>query len=332
MSKPNVCRNRSKKWLLLAISALPLMSPCMLRGSSAETGDTSILDIPVGGRPAAMGGAYSALATDAYAVNLNPGGLGFLRSTQFSGQHVSYLESSQYNYLSMGVPLPRSAACGPSGACPGTSLGGSIQYFSAGNFTGTDMDGNPTGDFSSHVAVYNVSFGRAFTNQLSFGLTGKWINAQIANVSANAYAGDLGTMYQVNKNVTMAAVLTNVGTKLTFINQGNPLPTALHIGMAYQVENHWSLSAEGVAYKSGAASAHLGFEYRPIPMASLRVSYRTDGPQNTSAMTGVAAGIGIQFNGMDFSYAWKPMAELGVTQYFSFGYSFDEHPKTQGDR
>jgi hypothetical protein len=49
-------------------------------------------------------------------------------------------------------------------------------------------------------------------------------------------------------------------------------------------------------------------------------------------MTGVAAGIGIQFNGMDFSYAWKPMAELGVTQYFSFGYSFDEHPKTQGDR
>src|SRR5690349_19989846 len=59
----------------------------------------SFLDIPVGGGPAALGGAYSALATDAYAPTWNPGLIRYLDSTQLTGQHLRYLESIDYEYF-----------------------------------------------------------------------------------------------------------------------------------------------------------------------------------------------------------------------------------------
>ena len=330
MSETNAPPNRFKNWFFLAFSWL-VLCPSLLRASS-KAEETAFLDIPVGGRPVAMGGAYSALANDAYAATLNPGGLGFLGSAQFAGEHLSYLESSQFDYVGAGVPLHGSDACGPSSTCPGASIGGAVQYFGGGKISGTDANVDPTGDFSTHFTVYNVSFGRAFTDRLSFGLTGKWINARLADVSASAYGADVGTMYQLNKNMTLAAVLTNVGSKLTFLNEGNPLPTAIHTGFAYQVENGWSFSTEGVYHQTGAVSGHLGFEYHPIPMASLRISYRTDETGKKGSLGGVAAGFGIQLRGIDFSYAWKPMSDLGVTQYISFGYSFGERSTTQGSR
>src|SRR3989338_6864223 len=72
--------------------------------ASSGTEGAAFLDIPVGGRPAAMGAAYSAMSNDAYAPTYNPGGLGFLDSKQFSGQHLSYIDTLHYEYLSFAVP------------------------------------------------------------------------------------------------------------------------------------------------------------------------------------------------------------------------------------
>ena len=68
-----------------------------------------------------MGGSYTALATDAYAATYNPAGLGNLESTQFSGQHLSYLDSIHYEYLSFAVPLPRGSSCASPADCPGSA-------------------------------------------------------------------------------------------------------------------------------------------------------------------------------------------------------------------
>src|SRR5258708_31339182 len=83
-----------------------LLWPIPSQASSGTEG-AAFLDIPVGAAPAAMGAAYSALASDAYAPTWNPGGLGLLESTQLSGQHVSYLDTLHYEYFSIAVPLPR---------------------------------------------------------------------------------------------------------------------------------------------------------------------------------------------------------------------------------
>src|SRR4051812_32695971 len=62
----------------------------------AGTEGASFLDIPVGGRPAALGGAYAAQAFDAYAPVYNPAGLGFLQRNELAGMHLSYLDTINY--------------------------------------------------------------------------------------------------------------------------------------------------------------------------------------------------------------------------------------------
>ena len=85
-------------FLLSILSGLPARA-------SSGTETAAFLDIPVGAGPAALGAAYSALANDAYAPTWNPGGLGFLPSTQFSGQHLSYVDTLHYEYASFAIPL-----------------------------------------------------------------------------------------------------------------------------------------------------------------------------------------------------------------------------------
>ena len=141
------------KGVILAFGVVFLALAASLEASSG-TESASFLDIPVGARPAAMGSAYSALATDAYAPTWNPAGLGELDSLQIAAQHVAYLQSTAYEYASAAVPLPKPRGCVDSIWCGRSAFGGSIQYFGSGDIAGLDANGNPTGDYSIHFAAY----------------------------------------------------------------------------------------------------------------------------------------------------------------------------------
>jgi hypothetical protein len=302
----------------LAILALFLI-PSWSQASSGTEG-ASFLDIPVGAGPAALGAAYTALATDAYAPTWNPAGLGRLSGTEAAAQHLTYLESMNYEYLSFVHPL------NAPGADTKRGIGFSMQYLGSGDITRTDLipgtdtpvnGGNPIGTFSSHYASYNLSYGQTLNEKLSIGLTGKLINASIDDVSANAYAADLGALYRANNQVQVGATLVNIGTPLKFISEGDSLPMAFKVGGAYKPNSHYLVSAEGVYEKNGLASFHTGAEWRPIEVVSLRVGYRTDTLQGLSPLAGFSTGLGLHVWGQEFAYAWTPYGDLGDTQYFS---------------
>jgi len=271
------------------------------------------LDIPVGADPAAMGAAYTALARNAYAPVWNPGGLGFLNSTQISGQHLDYLDTEHYEFLSAVHPFNG-----------GRAIGASVQYLGSGDIPRADGSGTPTGTFSSYFASYNLAYGQAVTDKLSVGVTGKMIHAHIDDVSASAYAADVGSLYQALPNCTLAATVTNIGSPLTLLNEANTLPLAFHLGGAYRISSQWLLSTEGVYPKTGLAAFHVGGEWRPIDTVALRAGYRTDTVKELSAVAGVTAGIGLYVWGQEFAYAFTPMGDLGDTHYFSFVAKFGE--------
>lgn len=315
-----------KKNFLILIVLLGLGTSGAHAASGTE--GASFLDIPVGAGPAALGAAYTALSKDAYSPTINPAGLGFMDSMQFSGQHLSYLESMHYEYLSFGVPLPRSANCSGS-ECPGSALGGSVQYLGSGDITGRDTNGNVTGDFSSYYAAYNLAYGRAINDKLSLGLTTKMIHAKLDDVTASAFAADLGSMYRLRSNLTLAATLTNVGSKLKFLSEGDSLPMAFHLGGAYRPGSNWLISSEVVVPKTGLTSFHLGGEWRPLEMLSLRTGYRTDTTKELSMLAGYTLGMGIHMWGQELAYAWLPYGDLGNTHYISLLMQFGEAERSK---
>jgi hypothetical protein len=309
-------------WIVALLSLIGLLQG--LSWGSVGSEGAAFLEIPVGAGPAAMGAAYSALANDAYAPTWNPAGLGFLAGPQIAGQHLAYLDSLHYEYASAVVPLPRSAECASAVDCPGSALGASVQYLGSGDLTGRDVSGNPTGDFSSYYAAYDLAYGRSLSEQLALGLTAKIIHAKIDDMSASAYAVDLGSIYRVRPNFALAATLTNLGTPLKFFDQGDSLPLEFHVGGGFEPSPHWLFSAEGVVPKTGLASFHVGGQWRPIEVLSLRTGYRTDTVKELSALAGYSLGVGLHAWGQELAYAWLPYGDLGTTHYISLLMKFGE--------
>jgi len=295
--------------IFLTLSVLPFPAQ-----AGAGTDSATFLDIPVGAAPAALGGAYTALANDAYAPTWNPAGLGFVDSTQIAGQHLSYLDSIDYEYLSAVHPFSK-----------GHALGASVQYLGSGDTAGTDNRGDSIGDFSTHYAAFSLAYGQRVGDRLSLGLTGKMIDAKISDVSATAYAGDAGAMYHLSHQWTLAAAVDNAGTKMTFLNDGGRLPLAYKAGLAYTPSSHWTAALEEDYLQTGVWGAHFGLQWKPIELIALRAGYHTDTLKGLDATAGVSAGLGIDVWGQELAYAWVPYGDLGNTQYFSLLVRFGEH-------
>ena len=306
--------NIKKEFVLGGILSVLMAS---LSYASAGTEGAAFLDIPVGAGPAAMGAAYTALASNAYAPTWNPAGLGRLSGTEMSAQHLSYLESMNYEYLSVVHPFNKEDSETHRG------IGFSVQYLGSGDINRTDIDpvtgvpvnnGDPIGTFSSHYASYNLAYGQTLSEKLSVGVTGKVINAQIDDVSANAYAADLGALYKANDKTDLGASLVNIGTRLKFLSEGDSLPTAFKVGGAFRPTSSFLVSAEGVYEGNGLASFHTGTEWRPMEMISLRAGFRTDTLKGLSPLAGFSTGLGLHVWGQEFAYAWTPYGDLGDTQ------------------
>ncbi len=296
---------RQKAWAgLLAIGLFSLHTNTF---ASSGTEGAAFLDIPVGAGPAALGSAYTALARDAYAPIYNPAGLGHVNAPELSAQHLSYLESINYEFGSFVMPLQHDRS----------SLGVSVQYLGSGDITGTNPDGTAAPDFTAHYGAYSLAYGQKLSDRLALGLTGKIVEAKIADVSAMAYAADLGALYRANDKLDLAATVTNLGNKLTFSSQGDSLPMALHLGGAYEINNHLKSTAEGVYSKTGLLSGRFGTEWRPLETISIRAGYKTETTKELSALAGLTVGMGLHVLGQEFAYAWLPYGDLGDTQYFS---------------
>jgi hypothetical protein len=299
--------------------ALALLNTSTNTVASVGTEGASFLDIPVGAGPASLGGAYAAKATDAYGLVWNPAGLAQINGPEMAAQHLSYLESINDEFADAAIPVRK-----------GSTLAAGVQYLGSGHIQGTDNAGGVTTDFTNHYAAYSLAFGQAFGELFSLGVTGKWIEAQLSDVHARAYAFDIGSLYKATEHMALALTLDNIGTTLTFLNQADPLPMAMHAGLAYSPVHQWNLVLESVYRKSGLASAHTGLEWQPLPMIALRAGYRTDTLRDLSPLAGFTTGLAIRALGQELSYAWLPMGELGNTQYLSLLMKFGKSSEESG--
>ena len=166
------------KRLIGALSVLLFLHGVCAAASGSGTEAASFLNIPVGAEPAALGGAYSALSDNAYAPVWNAAGLGFADQSQLAAQHLSYLQSVNYEFAGFVHPLER-----------GGGIGASIQYLGTGDIAATNEFGDSIGSITNRYSAYSLSYGRQVSSRISLGLTGKVIDARLSNVGATASAG-----------------------------------------------------------------------------------------------------------------------------------------------
>jgi hypothetical protein len=127
------------------------------------------------------------------------------------------------------------------------TVGLSATYISYGKFTRTGENSPISlGEFDSFDFSLAASFGTALNENLSGGVTAKFIYSKLADQGAgievgkgtsSGFAVDLGLLYRMSSRLTWGLAITNLGPKMTYIDaaQADELPRNMAFGFAYDV-------------------------------------------------------------------------------------------------
>ena len=115
-----------------------------------------------------------------------------------------------------------------------------------GEFTRTDAKGQELGKFTSNEFALSLSFGTKVTEELGVGANLKYIRSNLtpafkgqAAAIGNSAALDIGLLWKpqnlwiIKDNLSLGFNLQNLGPKITYITEADPIPTNLKLGLAY---------------------------------------------------------------------------------------------------
>lgn len=210
------------KKALLVILVMNLVSPVMAEKFAGE-----FLYLGVGGRPLALGGAYTAADGDIFSAYYNPSGLVDLQGYQAAFMHSETFGSLlNHDYFA--------AAKNHYGGVAALSLyrlgGGGILV------TEEYLGKYRVVEEKSHADyVFSLAYGRNQSRRLDWGLSAKVIHRSIAGYTAWGIGLDAGLRYRILEGLTSALVFQDLtGTILSYSNDNKEtINPTMKVGLGY---------------------------------------------------------------------------------------------------
>lgn len=306
---------------------------------SSKEGGTSggaFLKLGADARAAGMGGAVHAATDDANAIYWNPAGLAGLRYRHATLTHGAFYEATFQNFLAYAQPV-----ASPSARLTGRerdlrpdqlgALGVAVLYQNSGRIAEVDNTATPTGNSLAprDMALF-LAWGATLARGLDVGVGLKYVTSKIQN-SAQTGAVDFGARWRSwlpgDFPCAVSVSAHNLGGKLKFREEGDPLPLTVVLGSAFKATKVLTVTFDLTTPRDRSVYPSFGAEYR-VPMvsglsAALRAGY--DGrlkDSDVAGLTGLAFGAGLGVRRSSFDYAWSPAGFFGGTHKLSLSYRF----------
>ena len=295
-----------------AVAALVLAAFASGPASAAPSG-FAFLEVPVGARASAMGGAFVAMGEGVEAAFWNPAGLAAVERVQITGSHCEFFQHLRHDQFSV------------AGRWLGGGLAGSVRALYSEPIEARDDLGNLTGSFGGNDLDFAVAYGRALAAGLQAGVSAHLVHERLADLSTGTYAFGAGATWRPSgmPALRIGIALDHLGPDATYDfaeGPGQPLrlPTALQTGASYRfgLNAGMSLDAsfEARLARGRPVVAAIGGELNHPAGAAVRLGARV----NDDATT-LSVGAGYAMNPVRFDYAFVPYRlELGDTHQFSF--------------
>lgn len=308
---------------------------------SAGSTSAAFLKLGVGARALGMGGAFTAVPGDPYAVYWNPASLAYLEGERnLSLFHNEYFQGLGQEYLLYTAPAAGGSLLGL--AAPKSGVWGfGLDYF----YVPRDMERrsglneadplNPIspaeGKFGASDLAFSAAYGRRLENGYSAGLALKVIRQSIDGSSGGSAAADLGLARDFRwrgNRLTAGFSAQNLGPGLKLENKRYGLPLVFRAGLSGRLaESGALLSVDVEKPVDNYPAAAVGAEYPLTGLLALRSGYRYRLHGNEQgAWSGFSAGAGVAFDRVSFDYAFTPFGDLGNAHRFSLSLKFGEAP------
>ena len=316
--------------------------------SKVGTTAADFLQIGVGARATAMGGAFVAVSDDAASLYWNPAGLAQIAGSEVIAAHSEWLADVNFDYVGFTMSLGNAG-----------NIGVSVTMLAMPEMlVRTEDRQEGTGEtFDASDLAVGVSYGRAVTDRFNVGATVKFVQQRIWHSSASGFAVDLGTQFRTDffGGLTIGAAVFNFGTDLKLdgrdlrifvdpdpLQLGNnsripanyelesfDLPLNFQFGVTSRPINsrmhRLTLSADALHPSSNYESVNVGFEYGYQGRVFLRGGFQSLLLDENEG--GVAGGVGVhqQLFGGSFAkldYAYRAVGRLGGIHVIGLGLTF----------
>ena len=333
--------------LLWCSTAFADQTPFVSNVSNVGTTAAAFLNMGVGARANAMGGAFTAVANDATALFWNPAGITRCPHPEVTINHIDWFLDIYHEFVGAVIPAGRH------------TFGAAITYLGVPDQIVRTIDQpEGTGNFynASDLAL-GLSYGFQFTDQFSLGLTAKFVREQIYNTSGSAAAVDLGAFYQPGhfKWLTLGIQIANFGSNMHLTGQDvkvkvdtDPahksndnisatidtdawsLPLIFRFGLAatpVQTKMHRLITAIDVIHPSNnTESLNLGLEYTFWGTFALRTGFHSLFERDYAETGGFTFGGGINLftagTLITLDYAYRDFGVLNCVSRISCGIRF----------
>ncbi|MCS6966855.1 MAG: PorV/PorQ family protein [Candidatus Kapabacteria bacterium] len=321
------------------IVALMLSGAGVAAWAQAGAAAVPFLLISPDARASGMGEAGVAIADNVNAIFWNPGGLGFLTNRQIALSFSRWLPQFNadlfYSYVTAGQYLPQ---------VDGTVAVNFI-LMNLGEFVRTDNLGNVLGTFRSNEFALGVSYGTLVADDIGAGVQLRFIRSNLAPAAAGESVAGVGTSggfdlgllwrpsrleiagFDLGRRLSLGLNLQNIGPKMTYRNEADPLPTNLRLGMGIQaVRDEFndlklavdiaklmvrrdSLGSDALptslvtAWRNPGVELAMGMEYWYQQTVALRLGYFTE-PSRLGNRRFITFGAGVRYDmfTLDFNY------------------------------
>jgi hypothetical protein len=278
-------------------------------------------------RAAAMGGAYTALASDAFGAAYNPAGLASLERLDVSFLHWNGVADVGYENFSCARPFGFGT--------PGISLSNRhLPDISNPGAVDTPVSSNDlliglsyAYDVTPFISGQTVAFYPEVLHRLAAGATVKFLRSHLGNVDASAFAVDLGLKAGILDEWVVGLSALNLGPAIRYVSVSDPLPAEIlagacrtwQMGESHRVTLAFDLEQpleELEELGKAAVRSHLGVEDVISKVFAVRLGYDYTGPQSLGGPT-AGMGIKLQQDPLEFSldYAFKPAYYEGFSSF-----------------
>ncbi|MFC1481667.1 PorV/PorQ family protein [Candidatus Neomarinimicrobiota bacterium] len=298
-------------------------------------------------RSTAMGGAYTAVASNSAATFSNPAALAKVQKVDIALSQVDWLLDITLQSFSVGYPVGSLGTIGLQAMIVdmGDIAETRVDHLYPDASTGTYNPGLTGNTVSPGAQVFGFSFARYITGKFAFGLTTKYVREDLVIADASGFMVDVGFTYHTRlKSLELAAAIKNFGPEVKFIEPTDytsfggdtldldgetyPLPQELSIGISGYLlgtENAFiaksSNSSLLVAFDMVEArdygqQYHIGLEYAFKNMFFIR-----GGQKINYDIEGLTLGFGIRVAGLRFDYSYASLGDaFSPVSRFSVGF------------
>ncbi|GEM_PF-1488669 len=275
-----------------------------------ESIDSTLENINIGARAAALGGAFTAISDDATAIYYNPAGLSYLRIIEINAFYDKWFMDTFLSYACFGFPIGSG------------SIGAMFLYTSYGKFEGLDEYG-----MSSNITLEPFSlkgalgYGFPIGNEFSLGFSVKFDSFVLDNYNKSTLLFDVGVKTDIKKFFFMGFTAQNISYEN--INNLN-LKAGIGINIFNNKENSLTIEFDIKDSLLYGFSNAIGIEIKLFKMLSIRGGYNiNDSNSILGNMAGLSAGVGFTIEKLSVDYAFSMRGDLGSTHLIGIKFFYE---------